>query len=47
MTTFTMAPTEETCWLHRYVMLYWVEMSNGIKDLYCPDCGGPSHPQQR
>jgi len=42
-----MYPTDEHCWLHRNVPLLCVEFSDGQKvkqDLYCPACGGPSHP---
>lgn len=42
--TYSMHPTEETCWLHRRTLLHHVEFSDGQSGLYCDACGGPSHP---
>lgn len=44
--TYRRYPTEWMCWLHDFP-LWWVEMSNGIADLYCLVCDGPSHPPAR
>lgn len=46
MKTYSMYPTDEQCWLHRGMPLRYVEMSDGTKGLYCPECRGPSHPRQ-
>jgi hypothetical protein len=37
-TTYTVAPTNETCSLHPCDPLWWVEMSTGEEALWCDRC---------